>query len=231
MRRIHFIPLLLPTIFLVVSMLVWAGTCPDPSASASTFDTVKRELEIKSIALKKNLTPVKTEAILDYSPVNSGEHWRPDAELIAFIKSIENHPLANGQVELANYKDYGFIAKGYGTRAKHFKKHTLEEAEQIMIYHLLESNKVVDRHVKIPLTRNQRNALVSLVYNIGPFAFSTSKALKALNKGDESGFKRQAFDPRMGFVCAGGRHNRGLVVRRAHERNIWEKGKYYTQLM
>ena len=107
----------------------------------------------------------------------------------------------------------------------------MEEAESIMIDHLLASNKVVDRHVKIDLTHHQRNALVSLVYNIGPFAFRTSKALKALNAGDYKEFKIHAFDPKMGFVCAGGRHNKGLMVRRAHELQIWDKGKYYSQLM
>ena len=80
-------------------------------------------------------------------------------------------------------------------------------------------------------TKHQRNALVSLVYNIGPFAFKTSAALKALNRGDIKEFKIQAFDPRRGFVCAGGKHNRGLIVRRAHELNIWEKGSYYTAIM
>jgi GH24 family phage-related lysozyme (muramidase) len=68
------------------------------------------------------------------------------------------------------------------------------------------------------------------VYNIGPFAFRTSKALKALNAGDYKEFKIHAFDSKRGFVCAGGRHNKGLMVRRAHELRIWEKGSYYSQL-
>ena len=59
-----------------------------------------------------------------------------------------------------------------------------------MIQHLLESNKVVDRHVKVDINHHQRNALVSLVYNVGPFAFSTSRALKALNAGNYKEFKK-----------------------------------------
>ena len=224
LHKITFIPLLLPTVFLVVSVLVWAGTvCPEPDDKSSKL--VKAREELKSKTVKED------KAILTYEPVHSGEHWRPDESLIAFIKSIENHPLANGKAKLVNYKDYGYVAKGYGTRAKHFKYHTVEEAERIMIQHLLESNKVVDRHVKIDITHHQRNALVSLVYNVGPFAFSTSRALKALNAGNYKEFKIHAFDSRRGFVCAGGRHNKGLMVRRAHELQIWEKGKYYSQLM
>ena len=227
LSKITFIPLLLPTIFLVVSVLVWAGTvCPDPS-EATVLSKARENLKFK----QPDDGAKETKAILEYKSIYSGEHWRPDAKLTAFIKSIENHPLANGKTKLVKYKDFGYIAKGYGTRAKHFKKNTVEEAERIMIDHLLASNKVVDRHVKVNITHHQRNALVSLVYNIGPFAFSTSKALKALNNGDIKTFKIHAFDPKMGFVCAGGRHNRGLMVRRAHELQIWDNGKYYSQLM
>ena len=69
------------------------------------------------------------------------------------------------------------------------------------------------------------------MYNIGPFAFRTSAALKALNKGNIKEFKIQAFDSRKGFVCAGGKHNKGLMHRRAHELRIWEKGSYYSMIM
>lgn len=229
LHKITFIPLLLPTIFLVVSVLVWAGTvCPDPSEKNALAEA---RVDLKYKQPNDGMVVKEKKVLLTYKPVNSGEHWRPDENLTAFIKSIENHPLANGQAKLVSYKDYGYVAKGYGTRAKHFKKHTVEEAEQIMIHELLASNKVVDQHVKIKLTIHQRNALVSLVYNIGPYAFRTSAALKALNAGDFEEFKIQAFDSRKGFVCAGGRHNKGLMVRRAHELQIWDKGKYYSQLM
>jgi len=195
-----------------------SAPCPDRG------QTVKVSL---IVPLEKKV--VKEESIIEYTPVMN--QWRPDSDLTAFIKSIENHPLANGKTKLVKYKDYGYIAKGYGTRAKHFKVNTLQEAEKIMFIHLYASNRVIDRYVIIKLTQHQRNALVSLVYNIGPYAFKTSVALKALNRGDIKEFKIQAFDPRKGFVCAGGKHNRGLMVRRAHELNIWEKGSYYTAIM
>ena len=216
--------------FLVFAWAVWAHTtCPDPT-EATVLEKARVELKFKEPDVVVKEKPADKD-VLKYTSIYSGEHWRPDANIIAFVKSIENHPLANGKTKLVKYKDFGYIAKGYGTRAKHFKKNTVAEAESIMIDHLLASNKVVDRHVKIDLTHHQRNALVSLVYNIGPFAFRTSKALKALNAGDYKEFKIHAFDPKKGFVCAGGRHNKGLMVRRAHELQIWDKGKYYSQLM
>ena len=197
-----------------------SAPCPDPG------QTVKVSL---IIPLEKKV--VKEESIIEYTPITKHKHWRPDSDLTAFIKSIENHPLANGKTKLVAYKDYGYIAKGYGTRSKYFKVNTLQEAEKIMFIHLYKSNKAVERYVLIKLTHHQQNALVSLVYNIGPYAFKTSAALKALNRGDIKEFKIQAFDSTKGFVCAGGKHNRGLMVRRAHELNIWEKGSYYTAIM
>ena len=227
-NQISFIPLLLPTVLMVMLGLVWAGTiCPDPS-EATVLEKARIDLKYKQPDDVVKETAEK--AILEYKSIYSGENWRPDANLTAFIKSIENHPLANGKTKLVKYKDFGYVAKGYGTRAKHFKKNTVAEAERIMIDHLLASNRVVDRHVKVDLTHHQRNALVSLVYNIGSFAFSTSRALRALNNGDIEAFKVHAFDRRKGFVCAGGKHNKGLMARRAHELNIWEKGSYYSQL-
>ncbi len=209
--------LFLTILYTLILPATASAPCPDPG------QTVKISL---IIPLEKK---VVKEEILEYTPVIN--QWRPDPDLTAFIKSIENHPLANGKTKLVAYKDYGYIAKGYGTRSHHFKEHTLQEAEKIMFFHLYKSNKVVERYVRYELTHHQRNALVSLVYNIGPYAFKTSAALKALNRGDIKEFKIQAFDSRRGFVCAGGKHNRGLMVRRAHELNIWEKGSYYTAIM
>jgi len=210
--------LFLTILYTLILPATASAPCPDRG------QTVKVSL---IIPLEKKV--VKEESIIEYTPVMN--QWRPDSDLTAFIKSIENHPLANGKTKLVAYKDYGYIAKGYGTRSKHFKVNTLQEAEKIMFLHLYASNKVVERYVRYELTKHQRNALVSLVYNVGPYAFKTSAALKALNRGDIVEFKIQAFDPRRGFVCAGGKHNRGLMVRRAHELNIWEKGSYYTAIM
>ena len=210
--------LFLTILYTLILPATASAPCPDRG------QTVKVSL---IIPLEKKV--VKEESIIEYTPVMN--QWRPDSDLTAFIKSIENHPLANGKTKLVAYKDYGYIAKGYGTRSKHFKVNTLQEAEKIMFLHLYASNKVVERYVRYELTKHQRNALVSLVYNVGPYAFKTSAALKALNRGDIKEFKIQAFDPRRGFVCAGGKHNRGLMVRRAHELNIWEKGSYYTAIM
>ncbi len=216
--------------FFVLTWAVWAHTtCPD-TAEATVLEKARVELKFKQPDDVVKEKPADKD-VLKYTSIYSGEHWRPDANIIAFVKSIENHPLANGKTKLVKYKDFCYVAKGYGTRAKHFKHNSLEEAERLMIDHLLKTNKVIDKYVQYELTHHQRNALISLVYNIGPFAFRTSDALKALNKGNIKEFKIHAFDSRKGFVCAGGKHNKGLMIRRGHELQIWDKGKYYSQLM
>ena len=203
-------------------------TRPVAAPISSSCPAVQEAVKMEPVHQEEEVV-VEKKQIIEYTPIV--DHWRPDPDLTAFIKSIENHPLANGKTKLVAYKDYGYIAKGYGTRSKHFKVNTLQEAEKIMFIHLIETNKVIDRYVIIELTQHQRNALVSLVYNIGPYAFKTSVALKALNKGNISEFKIQAFHPRKGFVLAGGKHNKGLKKRRAHELQIWDYGKYYTMLL
>jgi lysozyme len=95
-----------------------------------------------------------------------------------------------------------------------------------MVYKLLEANGYIDKHVTYKLKVHQRDALVSLIYNVGRDAFRNSAAFRALNKGDEKEFILQAFDSKVGFVCANGKFNKGLINRRAHEQEIWENGSY-----
>lgn len=195
---------------LLMIMLVWAlsGCLPQDSVAAKV--TVS---DIKKVIAE---------------PKNSSKYWRPSEELTTFIKTMENKPLLDGEIDVLEYDDVGHIAKGYGTKAYLFtdKKSNIQEAERIMVYKLLEANGYIDKHVTYKLSVQQRDALVSLIYNVGRDAFRNSAAFKALNKGDEKEFIRQAFDPKIGFVCADGKFNQGLINRRAHEQEIWENGSY-----
>ena len=138
----------------------------------------------------------------------------------------------DGTAELVEYDDLGHIAKGYGTKAYLFNEGAdLKEAERVMVYKMLEANEFVDKYVTYPVNDHEREALVSLIYNVGRDAFKNSAALKALNKGDIEEFKIQAFDAKKGFVCADGKFNKGLVNRRAAELQIWEQATYVVMLM
>lgn len=66
-------------------------------------------------------------------------------------------------------------------------------------------------------TENQFGAMLSLAYNIGPGAFKKSTCLKRFNAGDIEG----AAEALTWFKKAGGKVLRGLVRRRAAERELF----------
>ena len=150
--------------------------------------------------------------------------WQPEEKIVIFVKSMENYPLLMGRVTLNEYDDVGHIAAGYGTRAYLITVQTEEEASRVMKIKLQEANMFIDRLVKVPLKKHERDALVSLVYNVGPTRFSKSRALKCLNKGDMKCFLEQSFHHKKGFVRVRNKIHKGLVARRALESNIFQNG-------
>ena len=93
-----------------------------------------------------------------------------------------------------------------------------------------EADQIISQHVRVPLTANQREALRSFVFNVGPgepgvrsgFVWlksgATSTMLRKLNAGDYAG-AAAAFDR---WNQAGGRVSTGLIARRADERALFE---------
>ena len=149
------------------------------------------------------------------------------SELSDFIKGYEKYKGAGYYATKEEEKE-GLVTVGYGStrRVKHGKKVTKEQAEKWLKEDIKKANTTVNRLVKIELNNNQKNALISLVYNVGEGNFKKSKALKALNSGDIETFLKEAFDPKIGFVKAkkGGRILKGLVNRRTAEKELFMKG-------
>lgn len=79
------------------------------------------------------------------------------------------------------------------------------------------AEKVINELVKAPLTQNQYDAVVSLVFNIGVGAFAKSTMLRKLNVGDVEGAASEF--PR--WNKAGGRMSAGLLKRRAIKQNLF----------
>jgi lysozyme len=148
-------------------------------------------------------------------------------ELSDFIKGYEKYKGAGYYATKSEEKE-GLVTAGYGStrRVEHGEKVTKEQAEKWLKEDIKKAHTTVDRLVKIKLNNNQKNALVSLVYNVGEGNFKKSKALKALNSGDIETFLKEAFDPKIGFVKAkkGGRILKGLVNRRSAEKKLFMKG-------
>jgi lysozyme len=75
----------------------------------------------------------------------------------------------------------------------------------------------VSNGVKVPLTQNQFDALVSFTFNVGVAAFTSSTLLKLLNQGQYDQVPAQL----LRWTRAGGQVIQGLVNRRNNEIKLW----------
>ena len=91
---------------------------------------------------------------------------------------------------------------------------TKDQAIDFLAADLLSAERTVDEAVKVPLSQQEFDSLVSFVFNVGAGAFRSSTLLKLLNVGD----RRGAADQFLRWTKAGGRDLPGLVRRRADER-------------
>ena len=95
---------------------------------------------------------------------------------------------------------------------------TTEVAEDFwLIDYLIDEDKQINKLVKVPLSKNQRAALLSFVYNLGIKQFADSTLLKMLNEGKyfEAACQFERWKHSNGKVL------RGLVRRRADEANLF----------
>lgn len=106
-----------------------------------------------------------------------------------------------------------------GVKVKQGDTCTLDQAKSYFKQDLAKFEKTVNDSVKVALTQNQFDALVSLTYNIGSSAFKSSTLLKKLNKGEYQG----AADQFPAWKTAKGKVLPGLVRRREAERALFLK--------
>lgn len=65
---------------------------------------------------------------------------------------------------------------------------TREQAMQLLSADVAKCESAIAKVIKVPLTQNQFDALISFGFNCGVGVYSTSSACKALNTGDNAGF-------------------------------------------
>src|ERR1044072_9560315 len=94
---------------------------------------------------------------------------------------------------------------------------TAEQSDEILARDIVDVEKQVSSVVKVPLSQNQFDMLVSLTFNIGPGAFGKSTLLKTLNAKDYNG----AADQFLVWNKDNGKTVQGLVNRRAAERKVF----------
>lgn len=130
---------------------------------------------------------------------------------VEFVKLLEGfQPKA--------YPDFGENSIGWGHRSKLVADGMVIDKAQGEVY-LAEDigacESTIARAVKVPLTQNQYDALVSFVFNTGRVGPSM---LKRLNASDYGGAAAEFGK----WVYAGGKVHKGLTARRAKERRLFE---------
>lgn len=133
---------------------------------------------------------------------------------LELVKSFEQLRL---RAYLPTADDVPTIGYGHTEGVKMGDTCTAQQAEQWLIEDLDTAERCVNGRVKMPITNNQFDALVSLVFNIGVANFKASTLLRKLNMGDYAGaaaeFHRWRFQK--------GKELAGLVRRRARERELF----------
>lgn len=85
-----------------------------------------------------------------------------------------------------NKNDVWTIGYGHTKTAHKGKAITKEEAEELLRFDLEWAEKAVCNHVKVKLTQNQFDALVSFTFNLGEANFVNSTLLKRVNRNQHN---------------------------------------------
>lgn len=116
----------------------------------------------------------------------------------------------------------GIWTIGYGHTGPDVKENlviTNYQAGALLVGDLQKFENAIKLLVRVPLSQNQFDALVSFVYNVGPKAFQDSTLLKKLNAGDYLG----AAEEFLRWDKVNGKPLAGLTKRRKAERELFLK--------
>lgn len=113
---------------------------------------------------------------------------------------------------------YGNITYENGTKVKKGDKITQQRADELFKYFADRFAANVDPKVTVPITQNQFNAIVSMAYNVGIGAFSSSTLLKKINKCSSDPTIMNEF---LKWRFAGGKELKGLINRRKDESELY----------
>jgi len=140
---------------------------------------------------------------------------------LSFIKKAE------GGLYLKAYQDSGGVwTIGWGSTYDFDKQRKVQQGDVIteaqaqkwLDMETSQNAKDIDSLVTVPLTNNQKNSLVSFVYNVGISAFKASSLLRLLNSGADKNTVAAQFDR---WVYDNGVKVKGLINRRNAEKKLF----------
>jgi lysozyme len=150
--------------------------------------------------------------------VNGGVNSAPSrVENIDFIKAHEALRLT---AYMPTKNDVWTIGYGHTKTARKGMTITESAAESLLRGDLAWVEATLAKHVKVPLTQPQYDALASFIFNLGATNFAKSTLLRKLNASDYVGAANEL--PR--WNKQKGKVLRGLTKRRAEERQMFLKG-------
>lgn len=135
------------------------------------------------------------------------------------VNIIKKHEGLRLEAYLPTPNDVWTIGYGHTHTTKQGMKITQAQADKLLYMDLAWAEEAVNTLVKVPLTQNQFDALVSFVFNVGAGAFSKSTLLRFLNMGDYTNAAAQflRWNRQKGKVL------NGLTRRRQEERELFLK--------
>ncbi|MEG8946606.1 lysozyme [Rosettibacter firmus] len=118
----------------------------------------------------------------------------------------------------------GILTIGYGHTKTVKPGMTInkEMAELLLKQDLKDFEKAINELVKVPLTQNQFDALISFVFNIGTDKFKKSTLLKKLNEGNYKEAANEFLKWTKAISPVGLKELPGLVKRRNEEKKLFE---------
>lgn len=135
------------------------------------------------------------------------------------VNVIKKHEGLRLEAYLPTPNDVWTIGYGHTHTTKQGMKITEAQAEKFLYLDIAWAEEAVNTLVKVRLTQNQFDALVSFVFNVGAGAFSKSTLLRLLNAGDYEGAANQflRWNKQKGKVL------NGLTRRRQEEMELFLK--------
>jgi lysozyme len=139
------------------------------------------------------------------------------------IDAIKKHEALRLTAYLPTKNDVWTIGWGHTKTARQGMVITVSQAEALLRDDLAWVEDTIDALVKVTITQNQRDALGSLIFNIGRTNFSKSTVLRKLNAGDYRGAADAFLMWNKQRNRATGKMNvlRGLTKRREEERAMF----------
>ena len=158
---------------------------------------------------------------------------KPDSKpvLLTASESIRKAIKAHEALRLTAYlcpANKCTIGWGHTKTAKQGQVITLEQAEKLFEADVNEVEVHIRQNVKVPLNQFQHDALVSFIFNVGPYNFIGSTLLKKLNKYDYEGAAGQFTLWDKARIKVDGKKKlvalEGLKIRRMNEKVLFSRG-------